>query len=201
LKLVYVNTVVEAMAAAIVDPPDHSPIIIPYSAEMRVSELLKRLSNYQEVYLKENIIPEMQGDFEIALFNTFRSYLDPPAFQRSLEVHGDERGSLYEVMKGGTSGQFFVSSTKPGITRGNHYHRRKIERFSVIQGSASIQLRKIGTSSILRYTISGEVPSVVDIPVFYTHNITNIGDSDLMTVFWTNEIFDSGDPDTYPENV
>jgi UDP-2-acetamido-2,6-beta-L-arabino-hexul-4-ose reductase len=89
----------------------------------------------------------------------------------------------------------------PGITRGNHYHTRKIERFAVIKGKALIQLRRIGTNESMDFYLSGEEPAYVDMPVWYTHNIKNIGEEELYTIFWINEFFDPNDPDTYFENV
>ncbi len=104
-------------------------------------------------------------------------------------------------MRANTPGQFSYSTTKPGITRGNHYHTRKAERFAVISGKARIQLRKVGTSEIIEYELNGDSPSFVDMPIWYTHNITNIGKDELITLFWINEPFDQLDPDTYFENV
>ena len=89
----------------------------------------------------------------------------------------------------------------PGITRGNHYHSRKIERFVVIKGKAAIELRRIGTKEVMHFELNGEEPSFVDMPVWYTHNVTNIGDDELITLFWINEFFNPDDPDTYFEKV
>ena len=104
-------------------------------------------------------------------------------------------------MKSHVGGQVSFSTTKPGITRGNHFHTRKIERFAVIKGEAVIQLRKIGTSDIIELKLSGNEPSFVDMPIWYTHNIKNVGNDDLYTIFWINEFYDPNDPDTYFEIV
>ena len=106
-----------------------------------------------------------------------------------------------ETIKLHSGGQISFSTTKPGITRGNHYHTRKIERFVVLQGEAQIQLRKIGTDEVLNFTLSGEKPAYVDMPIWYTHNMTNIGHTELITQFWINEMFDANDPDTFFEVV
>ena len=98
-------------------------------------------------------------------------------------------------------GQYSFSTTKPNITRGNHFHIRKIERFSVISGEALIRLRKIGTNNIIEFKLNGSSPSYVDMPIWYTHNITNIGNDDLITLFWINEPYEQDNPDTYIENV
>ena len=98
-------------------------------------------------------------------------------------------------------GQASYSTTNSGVTRGNHFHTRKIERFSVIKGKAKIQLRKYLTDEIISFELDGNSPSYVDMPIWYTHNITNIGDEELLTFFWINEPYDQNDPDTYPEIV
>jgi UDP-2-acetamido-2,6-beta-L-arabino-hexul-4-ose reductase len=100
-----------------------------------------------------------------------------------------------------TGGQVSFSTTKKGITRGNHFHTRKIERFSVIKGKALIQLRKIGSAEVFDYYLSGDEPGFVDMPIWHTHNIKNIGEEDLYTVFWINEFYDINDPDTFFEKV
>ena len=98
-------------------------------------------------------------------------------------------------------GQVSFSTTRPGITRGNHYHTRKIERFAVIKGQARIEMRRVGTDEKLSFDLDGETPAFVDMPVWYTHNITNVGKEDLYTIFWINELYDPADPDTFFEEV
>ena len=100
-----------------------------------------------------------------------------------------------------SEGQVSFSTTVPGITRGNHFHTRKVERFSVVKGTARIQLRKTGTDEVYDFVLSGDEPAFVDMPIWHTHNISNIGDDELVTVFWINEFFDPNDPDTYFEEV
>jgi UDP-2-acetamido-2,6-beta-L-arabino-hexul-4-ose reductase len=117
------------------------------------------------------------------------------------KLNTDNRGSFVELIKANTSGQTSYSITIPGITRGNHYHTRKVERFAVIKGNARIRLRKTGTPEIIEYFLDGKHPSFVDMPIWYTHNITNIGDEELFTMFWINEPYDPADPDTYFEEV
>lgn len=113
----------------------------------------------------------------------------------------DDRGELFEAIKCLNAGQSFISTTKPGITRGNHYHSKKIERFLVLQGDAIIRIRNILSDEIIEYVVNGESPSYIDMPTFHTHNITNTGDNDLITLFWANEIFDPEQPDTFAEIV
>ncbi len=108
---------------------------------------------------------------------------------------------LFELIKSPAIGQIFVSKTKPGITRGNHYHHTKVEKFIVAQGKALIRLRRIDNDEIIEYTVDGDDPTIVDIPPGYTHDITNIGDTDVLTLFWTNEMFNKDKPDTIYEKV
>jgi UDP-2-acetamido-2,6-beta-L-arabino-hexul-4-ose reductase len=115
--------------------------------------------------------------------------------------HKDSRGSFVEVIRLGVGGQVSFSTTVPEITRGNHFHTRKIERFSVIKGKALIQLRRIGTDEVIDFYLDGDEPSYVDMPIWYTHNIKNIGDDLLYTNFWINEFYHADDADTYFEDV
>jgi len=138
----------------------------------------------------------------INLFNTFRSYIDHAVyFPFKLTQHADNRGAFVEIVRLGIGGQVSFSTTHPGITRGNHFHTKKIERFTVIKGKALIQLRKYNTEEVLNFELDGNEPSYVDMPVWYTHNIKNVGEEELYTVFWINEAFDATNPDTYFEIV
>jgi len=115
--------------------------------------------------------------------------------------HRDDRGSFVETVQTELPGQTSFSVTLPGIVRGNHFHTRKIERFAVIKGEAEICLRRVGSDEIIRFELSGKEPAYVDMPIWYTHNITNVGSDELFTLFWVNEFFDPEDPDTYFEEV
>jgi UDP-2-acetamido-2,6-beta-L-arabino-hexul-4-ose reductase len=118
-------------------------------------------------------------------------------FPRKYVQHKDPRGAFVELARLGITGQMSFSTTLQGITRGNHFHTRKIERFSVVKGLALIEIRQIGTNEVLRFELNGDEPAYVDMPIWYTHNIKNIGNSELLTVFWINEPYDAADPDTY----
>ncbi len=122
-------------------------------------------------------------------------------FPRKFIQHPDNRGAFTEIARIGIPGQVSFSTTVPNITRGNHFHTRKIERFAVIKGKALIQLRKIGTNEVYNFYLDGNEPAYVDMPVWYTHNIKNIGVDTLYTIFWINEPYDSKDPDTWFEVV
>lgn len=177
-------------------------IEVPYDFEKKVTEILVLLQTFKEQYFDQGSIPFLKNDDDIALFNTFCSYIDHEKyFPRKLRLNTDERGSFVETIRLGVGGQVSFSTTVPGITRGNHYHTRKIERFTVIKGKALIEIRKIGTNKILSFILDGTEPSYVDMPIWYTHNITNVGTSELFTQFWINEWYDESNPDTYFEKV
>jgi len=201
LALIYINDLVEVFYRMLLDPPAEQSVPVAPTAERKVSEVLHQLEGFKETYLERKTIPELKGHFDVSLFNTMKSYLEADYYPVDLEVHADDRGYLFEVIRNHPGGQTFFSKTRPGITRGNHYHIRKIERFCVTQGEAVIRLRRIGTDEIIEYAVSGEHPSFVDIPIHYTHNITNVGRGDLLTLFWVNEFYNPEDPDTYYEEV
>lgn len=175
---------------------------VPYDFEKKVSEILQLLEEFRNLYLEKGFIPVLKDQNEINLFNTFCTYMDiAEIYPRLLEKHSDVRGVFVEMIKLGVGGQVSFSTTVSGVTRGNHYHTRKIERFTVIKGKARIQLRKVGTGKVLNFYLDGDQPAYVDMPVWYTHNITNIGDEELYTQFWINEWYDPEDGDTYFEQI
>lgn len=202
LKLIYVGELVEEIIGKIKEGKNNPLYNVPYTAEAKVSQLLEMLKGYKESYQDKGEIPQINNTFELNLFNTFRCYMDiKNYFPVKFTEHTDPRGSFVEIIRLGVGGQVSFSTTVPGITRGNHYHTRKIERFAVIKGKALIQLRKIGTDEVLDFYLDGDEPAYVDMPIWYTHNIKNIGDEVLYTNFWINEFYDPNDPDTYFENV
>lgn len=168
--------------------------------KISVLGLLEKICGFQELYAS-HIIPDVRNDFDRDLFNTYRSYLYPNQYPRVLTLHSDNRGSLFESVKTLNGGQTFLSTTKPGVTRGNHFHTRKIERFLVVSGEAEIRVRRVMGSETQVFKISGTRPSYVDIPTLHSHNITNVGSSELITLFWTHEFYDPSTPDTTMELV
>ena len=201
LELIYVNNLLKRITGIILNKIYNDEYRIEYDFESKVTDILKKLNYYYSSYFSNNILPCLENDNDIALFNTLRSYIDYDLLLRNIDKKEDNRGFLTEIIKTNTKGQSFFSSTKPGIVRGNHYHLRKIERFSVIQGNAVIRLRKIGTATVREYKVSGEKPSFIDIPIWHTHNIENTGKGELLTLFWSNEIFNTEDSDVYYEEV
>jgi UDP-2-acetamido-2,6-beta-L-arabino-hexul-4-ose reductase len=202
LNLIYVGDLVDQIIQKIDSNDNTHHCLVKEGSVQKVSEILNDLKNFKDVYMNSGEIPELNSIYHIQLFNTFRSFIDFKTYSpKYLTPHRDNRGSFVEIIRHGISGQTSYSTTVPEITRGNHFHTRKIERFTVIQGKALIQLRKIGTDKVLSFELEGNQPSFVDMPVWYTHNIKNIGEEELITVFWINEPFDPKDPDTYFENV
>ena len=202
LKLIYVGEFVEVLLSEIRNANSKAEMIVPYTSTAKVSEILHLLKKYKSEYQEKGIMPSIDTTFDLNLFNTFRCYIDIAThFPVSLVEHTDDRGSFVEIIRLGVGGQVSFSTTVPGITRGNHFHTRKIERFAVIKGKALIQLRRIGTDEVLDFYLDGDAPSYVDMPIWYTHKIKNIGDELLYTIFWINELYDPKDPDTYFEKV
>ncbi|ACU62186.1 polysaccharide biosynthesis C-terminal domain-containing protein [Chitinophaga pinensis] len=202
LKLIYVDELADHIIAAIREAKNDPLWLVPHTTECYVSEILEKLESYRDLYLEEGIFPALPDKFSIQLFNTFRSFIDHASyFPYKLKQHADNRGVFVEMVKLQQGGQVSFSTTVPEITRGNHFHTRKIERFLVIKGKALIELRQYNTDKVLSFELDGDTPSYVDMPVWYTHNIKNIGAEELYTVFWINEFFDPQDPDTYFEVV
>ncbi|MDO1514306.1 NAD-dependent epimerase/dehydratase family protein [Maribacter confluentis] len=208
VSLIYVNELVQIIIDGIHSDQKKKKIgansyelNIKPTSKKKVSELLSLITGFKNNYMEKGIFPNLEDEFEKALFNTFRCYVPIDHYPVKYTKHTDPRGSFVEIAKTNTSGQFSFSTTVPGITRGNHFHTRKAERFAVISGKALIQLRKIGTDEVIDYYLDGTEPAYVDMPIWYTHNIKNIGDEELITLFWINEPYDPEDADTYFENV
>ncbi|MGH1331345.1 MAG: NAD-dependent epimerase/dehydratase family protein [Paracoccaceae bacterium] len=174
--------------------------LAPAARPISVPDLLAKLEGFHSAYTK-NIFPDLTDPFDRALFNSYRAATYPKGWPRSLSLNIDPRGILFEAVKGGGGGQTFLSRTKPGITRGDHFHLNKVERFLVLQGEAVIRMRKVLSDDIWEYRVSGDVPAAVDMPTMHSHSIENIGESDLLTLFWTQELFDPAKPDTYADKV
>ncbi len=200
LKLIYVNHLVNKIIQ-IIKTQQTGKIEIEHQYELKVSELFKKLQDFYSKYLKNGEFPSIAEPFDLDLFNTFRCYIAHDFYPKPFIKHTDDRGIFVEIVRANTSGQFSFSTTKPGITRGNHFHTRKAERFAVIKGKASIQLRKIDADMVVEYLIDGSEPAYVDMPIWHVHNITNVGEEELITLFWINEPFSPEDPDTYFVNV
>jgi UDP-2-acetamido-2,6-beta-L-arabino-hexul-4-ose reductase len=178
-----------------------SGVFHPAGWPMTVSALLTQLKGVRDLY-QTGEIPDTSNRLDRALFNTYRSFCFPERYPIYPPVRSDERGGLVESIRshGGRS-QVFSSTTHAGITRGDHFHLRKVERFLVLNGSAVITLRRLFYDGVVRFEVSGEHPALIDMPTMWAHAITNTGSGELTTLFWSDEIFDSSHPDTYAERV
>lgn len=165
-----------------------------------VTDLFETLDTLHQSY-QQDVFPALNDPFELALFNSYRIALYPSGFPRFPRINEDARGSLFETVKGGGGGQTFLSWTVPGATRGNHFHLSKVERFLVLEGEGIIRMRTVLRQPIQEYRVTGTAPAVVDMPTMTTHSIENIGSKPMLTLFWTNEIFDPARPDTYRDDV
>ncbi|GGD30009.1 epimerase [Sinisalibacter lacisalsi] len=174
--------------------------IDPEATDISVTALHEKLRGFHDNY-SANIYPDLAVPFDRDLFNTYRAATYPDGWPRPLKLNSDARGTLFEAVKGGGGGQAFLSTTKPGVTRGDHFHLRKVERFLVIQGEAIIRVRKVISDEVWEYRVSGDVPAPVDMPTLHTHSIENVGETDLLTLFWTHELFDPAAPDTFADKV
>ena len=202
VNLIYIDELISEIVDIINHPINNDFYQIKHTNNKRVSEILDLLKEFKIQYLENGQIPKLDlNTFELNLFNTFTSFIPKDYFPRKFINHTDDRGAFVEIMRAGSSGQTSYSTTVPGITRGNHYHTRKIERFAVISGKALIQIRKINSDQVFEYILDGAEPAYVDMPIWYTHNIKNIGNTELITLFWINEPYNQDDTDTYFINV
>lgn len=197
LSLVYIDDVVNSFAKHL--QHDSKPSSY-YNIELIYHKNLEEITFLLFAFKKNRSsleIPQVGTGFERALYATYLSFLDPNDFSYTLNGFQDDRGTFYEVLKTVDSGQFSLSTTKPGITRGNHYHDTKNEKFLVIKGHAIIEHRHILNDEVITYEVSDKKIEIVEMIPGYTHNITNTGDTDLVLLIWANEQFDRKNTDTY----
>lgn len=173
---------------------------IPVWYQITLQELADTLYSFKES--RENLqVPDMGDEWTKKLYSTYLSYLPEDGFSYPLKMNVDERGSFTEFLRTSDRGQVSINIAKPGITKGNHWHHTKNEKFLVVKGEGLIQFRKLGSEEIIEYRVSGSKLEVIDIPTGYTHNIVNVGTEDMVTVMWVNEAFNPEQPDTYFEQV
>ncbi len=203
LKLVYIDDVVAEIIAALKGQPhrDESGFCsVPVVHEASLGRITDSLYSFKES--RENIVlPQLSDPFISKLYATYLSYLPPEDFKYPLKMNVDERGSFTEILRLGDFGQVSVNVSKPGITKGNHWHNTKNEKFCVVSGTGVIRFRKIGEDAVYEYPVSSEKIEVVDIPTGYTHNIINTGSGELVTIMWASETFNPQKPDTFYEEV
>lgn len=204
LNLHYIDDVVSEMIK-VLDGQVHPDEDGYYRCNLVYSITLGRLAELIQSFAdsrKNNMVPDMSEHcLTKKLYATYISYLPEKQFSYPLKVNTDIRGSFTEILRTADRGQFSVNISKPGVTKGNHWHNTKTEKFAVVSGKALIQFRRIGERKIVSYHVSGENIEVVDIPPGYTHAIINEGDTDLITFMWCSECFDPECPDTFFEEV
>ena len=201
--LVYIDDVVSELvrAASGTETRDGAFCRVPVEHHATLGEIVDLLYSFKESR-KTLAVPDMTPDsFSKKLYATYLSYLPEDGFSYPLTEHTDARGSFTEILRTGNCGQFSVNVSKPAITKGNHWHHTKNEKFLVVSGKGVIRFRKIDEDKVYSYYVSGDKPEVVDIPTGYTHSIENIGDTDMVTFMWCNECFDPEHPDTYALDV
>lgn len=204
MHLVYIDDVVEELLQALLGQPhrdENGYCYVPTEHETTLGGIVDLLYSFKAS--RENLmVPDMtEGSFSKKLYSTYLSYLPEDGFAYPVKMNVDARGSFTEILRSVSCGQVSINISKPGITKGNHWHHTKNEKFLVVSGKGLIQFRKIGTDKIIEYHVSGEKLEVVDIPTGYTHNIINEGDTDMVTLMWCNECFDPNRPDTIYEPV
>lgn len=198
MNLVYIDDVVEELIRALKGTEtcegDFCRVAVVHT--IKLGEIMGLLYSFKNSR-SERFIPDMADAFTKKLYATYLSYLPEDRFSYPLLMNMDDRGSFTEMIRTPERGQISVNISKPGITKGNHWHHTKNEKFLVVSGRGVIRFRKVGSVQVLEYYVSGDKLEVVDIPTGYTHNIENLGDSDMITIMWASECFDPEKPDTY----
>jgi len=198
LNLVYIDDLVNELINALEGKEnrvgDFCEVPVVYTVTLgKIVELIYSFKKSRE----ELSIPDMSDEFTKKLYSTYLSYLPEDQFSYVLKMNVDNRGSFTEFIRTLDRGQVSINISKPGIIKGNHWHHTKNEKFLVVSGKGVIRFRKIDSDEIIEYFVSGDKLEVVDIPPGYTHNIENLGDTDMVTIMWANEPFDPENPDTY----
>lgn len=179
-----------------------SEALAPGGRVISVPDCYEIMARLAEPYVARGVVPHILDDeFELRLFNTIRSQMWPDAYPMQLTKHADHRGAFFEVVRAWGQGQTSISTTVPGVIRGEHYHLDKVERFAVISGEAQIRVRRLFTDKVEVFDVTGESPVFIDMPPLCTHDITNTGSSELVTLFWSHDHFDPAKADTYPMKV
>ena len=200
MKLVYIDDVVAELVENLKGrshKDEDGYAYVPTVYTIPLGEIVDMLYSFKKSR-EDRSIPDMtENSLSKKLYATYLSYLPTDQFSYPLNMNVDERGSFTEILRTVDRGQFSVNISKPGITKGEHWHHTKNEKFVVVSGKGLIQFRKIDSEEVISYHVSGEKIEVIDIPTGYTHNIINEGDTDLVTFMWCSECFDPQKPDTY----
>lgn len=198
LNLVYIDDVVDELICAMEGRPSKEGAFCKvqqvYSVKLgKIAELIYSFKESRDT----RTVPDMSDPFVKKLYSTFLSYLPKDGFSYELTMNKDARGSFTEFLKTPDRGQVSVNISKPGISKGNHWHHTKCEKFLVVSGKGVIRFRRVDSDEVVEYFVSCDKMEVIDIPVGYTHSIENLGDSDMVTIMWANECFSPDKPDTH----
>lgn len=197
LRLVYIDDVVEEFLRAMEGQPHREGewCAVQPVHEVNLGHMAELIQSFPA--LRDSLtVPDQSDPLVKKLYATYLSFLPPEDFSRPTVTHADQRGSFTELLHMGSRGQVSLNVSRPHITKGDHWHQTKHEKFIVLQGEGVIRFRKVGDSTVIAYKVSGENLTVVDIPTGYTHSIENTGDTDMLTLMWANEVFDPAHPDT-----
>jgi UDP-2-acetamido-2,6-beta-L-arabino-hexul-4-ose reductase len=202
LRLIYIEDIIEDIIKCLEEDEDgySGNRYIKPTYTVTVGKLASIINSFKESR-DSMIIPDFSNPLIKKLYSTYLSYLPENEFSYELRTNKDDRGNLTELLKSPQFGQIFMSTTKPGVIRGNHYHHTKVEKFCIIKGKGRINFRKINCDNIISYEASDDRIEIIDIPPCYTHNIENIGSDEMIVLFWANEIFSKESPDTYSMKV
>ncbi|MEH7073653.1 capsular polysaccharide biosynthesis protein CapF [Neobacillus drentensis] len=198
LNLCYIDDLLEEFLRALEGNPTNQDdyCVVPITHNIKLGELAELIISFKES--RTNLsIPNMVDELTKKLYSTYLSFLPEDKFSYNLKMNSDNRGSFTEFIRTPERGQVSINVSKPGITKGNHWHHTKNEKFLVVSGEGLIRFRKPNSEGIIEYRVSGKKLQVIDIPTGYTHSIVNVGENDLVTVMWVNECFDPEQPDTY----
>jgi UDP-2-acetamido-2,6-beta-L-arabino-hexul-4-ose reductase len=199
LPLAHVQRASQALVAGLTTGEQHTAL---QAEHHRVGDVWNLLQEFEASYAASGDFPDLSTDFRIDMFNSYRAATFPEGYPIPLHPHTDARGTFVETVRvRGGKGQTSFSTTKPGVTRGNHYHLRKIERFAVVEGEGEIRLRRLFHRDTVTFRVSGRSPAAIDMPIGWAHSITNIGSNPLLTQFWSHELFDPAAPDTFAHDV
>jgi UDP-2-acetamido-2,6-beta-L-arabino-hexul-4-ose reductase len=198
MNLVYIDDIVDELLAALQGNETTSErfCVVPITHTASLGSIVDLLHSFK-TSRSDLSVPDMSDAFTRKLHATYLSYLPKDSFSYPLKMNVDHRGSFTEIIRTADRGQFSVNISKPHIVKGNHWHHSKNEKFLVVSGHGVIRFRRIDSDEVLEYAVSGDKMEVVDIPTGYTHNIENLGDTDMVTFMWANESFDPTKPDTY----
>lgn len=198
LTLCYIDDVIDEFISCLEGKPtmEGKLCIVPITHKIKLGDLAEKIMSFHETR-KNLFVADMDDPFTKKLYSTYLSFIPEDGFSYELKMNCDNRGSFTEFLRTPERGQVSVNVSKPGITKGNHWHNTKNEKFLVVSGCGLIRFRKIGTDKIIEYEVNGNKLEVIDIPPGYTHSIVNIGDSDMVTVMWANECFNPEKADTY----